>query len=378
MQAIRPGKAGRFCSTVPALPVDPLHYSQPDLRPRMSGYLLRENAPLQARNTFGVAAAAELFADVRSLEGLQALLDAPFTQGLPLLVLGEGSNLLLTDDVPGLVLSLGLPGLSVIEEDGNRVRVLAEAGERWDDLVRWSVGRGLYGLENMALIPGSVGACPIQNIGAYGADVAQTLAWVDAFDCERRQLRRLDREQCKFGYRDSRFKREPGQWIILRAAFDLLRAGTLRLDYPGVREELAAMRIDAPRPLHVAEAISRIRARKLPLPALLGNAGSFFKNPQIPTQQADALQARYPDMPRWPGSVGHHKLSAGWLIEATGWRGYRDGDAGVAAQHALVLVNHGNASGAQLLSLARRIAASVAERFEVDLEPEPRIIGAQW
>lgn len=344
----------------------------------MSDYLLRENAPLDARNTFGVAARAELFADVRSVHGLQTLLDEPWMLGLPLLVLGEGSNLLLAGDVPGLVLSLGLPGLAITEEDGNRVRVVAEAGERWDDLVRWSVGHGLHGLENMALIPGSVGACPIQNVGAYGAEVAQTLAWVEAFDCERRRLHRLDREECAFGYRDSRFKREAGQWIILRVAFDLQRQAALRLDYAGVREELQSMHIDSPRPLHVAEAISRIRARKLPLPSLLGNAGSFFKNPEVPAEQAVSLQQEYPEMPSWPGAEGQRKLSAGWLIESAGWRGYRDGDAGVAAQHALVLVNHGKASGAQILNLARRIAASIEQRFAVRLEPEPRIIGAQW
>lgn len=344
----------------------------------MSEYLLRENAPLAARNTFGVAARAELLADVRSVAGLQSLLEAPWLMGLPVLVLGEGSNLLLAGDVPGLVLSLGLPGLSVIEQDGNRVRVLAEAGERWDDLVRWSVGQGLHGLENMALIPGSVGACPIQNIGAYGAEVAQTLAWVEAFDREQGRLRRLQRDECEFGYRDSRFKREAGQWIIVRVAFDLQREAALRLDYAGVREELASMRIDAPRPLHVAEAISRIRARKLPLPSLLGNAGSFFKNPDVADEQAASLRSEYPDMPSWPGAAGRSKLSAGWLIERAGWRGFRDGDAGVAAQHALVLVNHGKASGAQILALARRIAESVEQRFGVRLEPEPRIIGASW
>ncbi|MCK7593142.1 UDP-N-acetylmuramate dehydrogenase [Pseudomarimonas salicorniae] len=349
-----------------------------DSLPEMSGYLLRENAPLQARNTFGVPATADLLAEVRSLEGLQQLLDAPFVQGLPMLVLGEGSNLLLVGRVPGLVLSLGLPGLKVIDEDAGRVRVLAEAGERWDDLVRWSVGRGLHGLENMALIPGSVGACPIQNIGAYGADVSQTLAWVEAWDLDTRRLRRLDRTECAFGYRDSRFKRESGRWIILRVAFDLQREAPLRLDYPGVREELAVIGVDPPRPLHVAEAISRIRARKLPLPALLGNAGSFFKNPEIPGARIEAMLERHPGMPNWPAAEGQVKLSAGWLIEQAGWRGFREGDAGVAEQHALVLVNHGRADGAQILELARRIAASVRERFGVDLEPEPRLVGASW
>jgi UDP-N-acetylmuramate dehydrogenase len=345
----------------------------------MTGYHLRDHAPLGARNTFGVEAQAELFADVRSERGLEELLAAPWAQGLPLLVLGEGSNLLLVGDVPGLVLSLGLAGIRIEDDAGERVRVVAEAGERWDDLVRWSVGHGLHGIENMALIPGSVGACPIQNIGAYGQDVAQTIAWVEAWDREARRSRRLAAADCAFGYRDSLFKREPERWIVLRVAFDLSRHGELRLDYPGVREELAAMRCEQPRPAQVAEAIARIRARKLPLPALLGNAGSFFKNPEVGAEQAAALQAAFAGLPVFPGSEpGRRKLSAGWLIEACGWRGFRDGDAGVAAQHALVLVNHGRASGAQILALARRVADSVQQRFGVALEPEPRLIGARW
>ena len=345
----------------------------------MTGYHLRDHAPLGARNTFGVQANAELFADVRSEHGLATLLAEPWAQSIPLLVLGEGSNLLLVDDVPGLVLSLGLSGMKIIDDDGARVRVVAEAGERWDDLVRWSVGQGLHGIENMALIPGSVGACPIQNIGAYGQDVSQTLAWVEAWDRETRRMRRLEREDCAFGYRDSLFKREPSRWIVLRVAFDLARHGELRLDYPGVREELAAIAAAEPRPAHVAEAISRIRARKLPLPSLLGNAGSFFKNPDVDAEHAAALKTDAPALPVFPGpDPSRCKLSAAWLIEVCGWRGFREGDAGVAEQHALVLINHGRASGAQILDLARRIALSVQQRFGVALEPEPRLIGARW
>jgi UDP-N-acetylmuramate dehydrogenase len=350
----------------------------PASRPPAPGYRLREQAPLQALNTFGVPAQAELLAQVDSAQGLQALLEAPWGIGLPLLVLGEGSNLLLVDDFPGLVLRLETQGIRVIEQDGPRLRLLAEAGERWDDLVRWSVARDLHGLENMALIPGTVGACPIQNIGAYGAEVGQRIAWVEAWDLETRSVRRLQAHECGFGYRDSRFKREHGQWIIQRVAFDLQREATLQIDYTGIGEELQALGADPVRPLHVAEAISRIRARKLPLPALLGNAGSFFKNPDVPAAKAEALTALHPQMPHWPTAAGRRKLSAGWLIEQAGWRGFRDGDAGVAEQHALVLVNHGSASGAQILALARRIAASISERFGVELEPEPRLVGARW
>lgn len=342
------------------------------------GYVLRENAPLIARNTFAVPARAELLADVRNLLGLESLLAAPWLAGMPMLVLGGGSNLLLVDDVPGLVLSLALTGIRITEEDEARVRVVAEAGERWDELVRWTVARGLYGLENLALIPGSVGASPIQNIGAYGVEVAEHIAWVEAFDREGGCLRRLDARACGFAYRDSRFRREAGQWIVLRVAFDLARGGTLRLDYAGVREELAAMGIERPRPSHVAEAISRIRARRLPLPDLLGNAGSFFKNPEVPEALAEALAQGHPGIPNWPAAAGQRKLSAAWLIEQAGWRGHREGPVGVSAQHALVLVNHGGATGAQVLALARKVAASVQARFGVALEPEPILVGARW
>lgn len=346
----------------------------------MSGYILRERAPLEARNTFRVAATAALFADVRTTAGLRELFDYPYLRSQPVLVLGEGSNLLFAADVPGVVVSLVLPGIEVLHDDGDVARVRVNAGERWDDLVRWSVGRGFSGLENLALIPGSVGACPIQNIGAYGTEVAEFIASVDAYDRTTGAMTTLSNAECAFGYRDSVFKRAPERWVIAAVEFLLPRRRALRLDYAGVREELAKMgAADAPRPPHVAEAISRLRTEKLPNPALIGNAGSFFKNPTVPRAVADALHVDFPALPRYPaGSDEAVKLSAAWMIEQCGWKGFREGDAGVAAQHALVLVNHGHATGAQLLDLARRIAVSVQMRFGVALEPEPRIIGAVW
>ncbi|MBD8524488.1 UDP-N-acetylmuramate dehydrogenase [Pseudomarimonas arenosa] len=344
----------------------------------MSGYLLRENAPLEALNTLRVASRAALLADVRSDAGLAELLAQPYLQQQPVMMIGEGSNLLFIGDYDGVILRLGSAGIDIIEQEGSRFRVSVAGGERWDDLVRWSVGRGLYGLENLALIPGSVGAAPIQNIGAYGAELAQTLAWVDAFDRHHNTQIRLNAEQCKFSYRDSLFKQQPGRWIVTRVAFDLHDQGELKLDYAGVREELAQLGVDAPRPLHAAEVISRIRVRKLPNPMLLPNAGSFFKNPEVPVAQAEAIAAEHHDVPRFAASDGHTKLSAAWLIERSGMRGVREGDAGIAEQHALVLVNHGRASGEQLLNLARRVAETVDQRFGVRLEPEVRLIGATW
>jgi UDP-N-acetylmuramate dehydrogenase len=231
----------------------------------------------------------------------------------------------------------------------------------------------------MALIPGSVGAAPIQNIGAYGAEVGEYIETVEAFQRDTGQIKRIPKPDCGFGYRDSLFKREADKWVVTAIELRLPREHALRMDYAGVREELATMGVENPRAVHVAEAISRLRTRKLPNPAIIGNAGSFFKNPVVDSKLADALKASHDALPVYPGGEDSlRKLSAAWMIENAGWKGFRDGDAGISAQHALVLVNHGNATGEQLLRLARRVANSVREKFGVALEPEPRIIGASF
>ena len=343
------------------------------------GYQLAEDVSLAGRNTFRVPARAAVMADVTRAEALPELFDFAMLRDGPVMVLGEGSNLLFAGDFPGVIVCLAMHGARVLEDDGAHVLVRADAGLGWNDLVHWTLGRGLCGLENMALIPGTVGASPIQNIGAYGVEVRQFIETVEAFHRGTGQFKRLSNADCGFGYRDSVFKADLESWVVTAVEFRLPRQRELQLDYAGVREELAAMGVDAPRAPHLAEAISRIRTRKLPNPALLGNAGSFFKNPILPLAQAGALAAAHAGVPLFPaGDPSLRKASAAWLIEQAGWKGFREGDAGVAAQHALVLVNHGHATGAQLLDLARRIAASVQERFGVALEPEPRIIGAQW
>jgi UDP-N-acetylmuramate dehydrogenase len=340
-------------------------------------FTLAENASLAGRNGFRVAARAELVADVRRPEGFAELFAYPFVRSSPVLVLGDGSNILFAGDWRGTVVSAAMLGLRILDDDGDTCLIRAEAGERWDDLVRWSLGRGLCGLENMSLIPGTVGAAPIQNIGAYGTEVGEFVHAVEAWDRSTQRLERLDHAACQFGYRDSVFKREPERRIVTALELRLPRQRELRMDYPGVREELASMGVDAPRAPHLAEAICRIRTRKLPNPALIGNVGSFFKNPMVDTESALALAHEHAGLPVFPAADGaQRKLSAAWLIEQCGWKGHRDGDAGVSAQHALVLVNHGNASGAQLLALAQRITASVRSRFGVMLEPEARIVGA--
>ena len=338
-----------------------------------------DDADLRPRNTFDVAARARRMVQVRDAAALPALLAGIAPGDEPVLVLGGGSNLLFAADPPGIVLAMETRGIAVAGDDGHAVRVRADAGVDWHALVQWTLAKGLSGLENLALVPGTVGAAPIQNIGAYGVELDQCVDAVEAFDRHARRFVRLGREDCGFSYRDSRFKHETGRWVVTAVELLLSRTPQLRLDYAGIGAELAAMGVDAPTPVQVAEAVCRIRRRKLPDPARTGNAGSFFKNPIVATEVADRLRGKQPALPTFDaGRDGLRKLSAAWLIDACGWKGHRDGDAGVSADHALVLVNHGSATGAQLLALARDIAASVLQRFGVALEPEPRIIGARW
>jgi UDP-N-acetylmuramate dehydrogenase len=354
---------------------------------RMPGCRYTEDARLDARNTFGVAARTPLLVEVEDAAALPAVLADPLLRdgmqrGRGLLVLGGGSNLLFAGDAPGPVLAISACDMRVLADHGDFAIVRADAGASWDGFVRWSLAQGLAGLENLALIPGTVGAAPIQNIGAYGAEVRERIHAVEAFERATGEVRRLAPAACAFAYRDSLFKREPERYVVTAVEFELPRAAPLRLEYAGIGEELAAMGLaGTPTPTQVADAVSRIRRRKLPDPAVLGNAGSFFKNPIVPVAQAEALQAAHATLPVFRGDGdATRKLSAAWLIEQCGWKGHRDGDsgAGVAASHALVLVNHGGATGAQLLDLARRIAASVQARFGVAIEPEPRIVGDQW
>ena len=345
-----------------------------------AGYRIVENARLEARNTFGVAARAPMLVEVTDTAALPELFGYAMLRDGPVLVLGGGSNLLFAGDAPGAVLALSSQRIDILNERADACIVRADAGVGWHDFVLWTLGHGLCGLENLALIPGTVGAAPIQNIGAYGVEVRERIRAVHAFDRRDGGFVRIDAGDCAFAYRDSLFKHDPDRYVVTNVEFALPRTPELRLDYAGIGEELQAMGIDGtPRASQVAEAVIRIRQRKLPDPALLGNAGSFFKNPIVPAVIADALLVAHPGMPVFrAGSEDTRKLSAAWLIDQCGWKGHRDGDAGVSAEHALVMVNHGHATGLQLLGLARGIAASVQARFGIAIEPEPRIIGASW
>jgi UDP-N-acetylmuramate dehydrogenase len=342
-------------------------------RTDMGGYTLIENAPLATRNTLRVAARAKLLAEVHDASKLAELLDFPAIRQGKLLVLGEGSNMLFTGDFDGTVLAMATRGVH-IENDGDHARIAVAAGERWDDFVRWALGQGFAGLENLILIPGTVGAAPIQNIGAYGTEVAEFIESVEAWDTVERRVAILDRAACAFAYRDSVFKREPGRYIVTAVRFVLPRTHTLKLDYAGIREELARMGVDKPAPFHVAEAVVHLRTRKLPDPSVIGNAGSFFKNPIIDAAQGEALKREHPELVAWPGTDGRWKLSAAWLIDTAGFKGLREGDAGISNRHALVLVNHGKATGAELWAFAQRVVEGVRARFGVTLEAEPLVI----
>lgn len=340
---------------------------------------LTADADLRSRNTFGVAARAPWLVEVRDSSALGEVLALPELQGAAPLVLGGGSNLLFAGNPETAVLALDTHGIDIIEDDGATSIIRVDAGVEWHGLVLWTLQQGLMGLENLALIPGTAGAAPIQNIGAYGTEVGEFVRAVETWDRTTGAMARLDREACAFAYRDSLFKRMSGRHIVTAVEFALPRARALKLDYAGIPEELQAMNVASPSFRDVAEAVIRIRTRKLPNPAVIGNAGSFFKNPIVPAALADELQQRHAALPVFRGdTVDNRKISAAWMIENCGWKGYRDGDAGVAASHALVLVNHGSASGLQLLALARRIAESVHARFGVEIEPEPKIIGAAW
>lgn len=338
------------------------------------GYRMVENASLEGRNTFRVPARANLLIDVRHADALAELFGYAMLKNGPLLVLGEGSNILFTRDWPGVVLSIAALGIKILDEDTTHARVRVEAGENWNDFVRWSIGHGFCGLENLVLIPGTVGASPIQNIGAYGVEVGEFIEVVEAWDRTRGALVRLDRVTCAFAYRDSVFKRDRERYIVTAVEFALPRHRDLQTDYAGVREELSGMGINTPTAPSVAEAIARIRTRKLPNPDVIGNAGSFFKNPLIDQAQADALRREYPMMPNWSSDDSRTKLSAAWLIESCGFKGLQQGQAAVSKQHALVLINLGKATGGEIWALAERIRDGVADRFGVTLEAEPLVL----
>ncbi|MDN7141167.1 UDP-N-acetylmuramate dehydrogenase [Pseudomonas sp. JQ170] len=333
----------------------------------------QEQVSLKPYNTFGIDVKARYFTQAHSDEDVRQALAQAAAQGLPVLVIGGGSNLLLTADVQALVLRMASAGLRILSDDGQQVIVEAEAGEPWHPFVQWSLAQGLAGLENLSLIPGTVGAAPMQNIGAYGVEIKDVFVGLTALDRQTGALREFDLEECQFAYRDSVFKQHPGRWLILRVRFALSRVLHAHLDYGPVRQRLSEQGISSPTAQNVSDAICSIRREKLPDPVELGNAGSFFKNPVVAGVLADKIRVQHPGLVAYPQADGQFKLAAGWLIEQAGWKGHREGDAGVHRLQSLVLVNYGQATGVQLHELAQKIQADILERFGVTLEMEPNL-----
>lgn len=329
------------------------------------------NASLQSLNTFGVEARARRLVHAKGLDDVLAAIRMSRKLHLPFLLLGGGSNVLFVDDYPGTVIHLVNRGLEI---DTARSHVHACAGETWHDLVVHCLQQGLYGLENLALIPGSAGAAPVQNIGAYGVELSRYVDYVDVLDVDSELLTRMSGEQCRFGYRDSIFKNElKGKAIIMAVGLQLSSDAVAVAEYPGLKLYLEKHRIEAT-PDTVFDAVCAIRRTRLPDPEIIGNAGSFFKNPIISTERYENLKSRHDDVPVFPVDATRVKVPAAWLIEKAGWKGRRNGDAGVHSEQALVLVNHGKASGEEIVSLARAIADSVYRNFDIRLLPEVQII----
>lgn len=338
------------------------------------------HADLSAFNTFGLSAKAEYLARFSTAEQLRTLLAMPELHGMPRMILGGGSNVLFTQDFPGAVLLNEIMGIDVLRQDEQHVYVQAGAGESWHSFVLHCVEQNWGGVENLSLIPGKVGAAPMQNIGAYGVEVKDVFHALKALRISDGEVITFDREACRFGYRESFFKREGReQYVILNVSFRLNKAPhSLNTSYGNISDELHGMGVREPSIRDVSRAVIAIRQSKLPDPAVIGNAGSFFKNPVVPVALAESIRKTYPEMPAYPVGEGLVKLAAGWLIEKAGWKGHRveqhNGGYGVHDRQALVLVNYGGTSGKAIYELSSAIVESVEQRFGVELEREVNIV----
>ena len=345
--------------------------------------IVEQNVPLQAHNSFGIVAKARELVRVASEADVLALLADPELAARPKFMLGGGSNIVITGDVRPLVLKVEVMGRRLVEDTPKAFIVEGGAGENWHEFVGWTLDKGFPGLENMALIPGTVGASPVQNVGAYGVELQDRFESLDAIDLVTGRVFTLDAAQCAFGYRDSVFKHVAsqegdfglsGRALILRVRFRLPKPWKPVLGYLELVRKMADTGISDPTPRQMFDMVSAIRAAKLPDPKVVGNAGSFFKNPTVTADQCADIIAREPKIVHYPMPDGSIKLAAGWLIDACGWKGKSVGNAGVYERQALVLVNRGGATGGEVVTLARAIQTSVYERFGIRLEPEPVVV----
>ncbi|MHA8084979.1 UDP-N-acetylmuramate dehydrogenase [Aquirufa antheringensis] len=331
---------------------------------------------LRAFNTFGIEAEARQFVEISSIDQYVALRTSGEYAHLPHLFLGGGSNVLLTQAQEALVVKISIPGISVVKEDADFVWLKGGAGVVWDEFVQYAVNHGWSGLENLSLIPGTVGAAPMQNIGAYGAEIKDTFDSLEALNLQTLAIEVFDAKACAFGYRESFFKRAgKGLYLIGSVTFKLSKKPSVKTSYGAIQEVLATKGITQPSIRDVADAVIEIRKSKLPDPKEIGNSGSFFKNPTVSASEASRLMAEFPGIPNYPveGST-EVKFPAGWFIEKAGWKGFRRGDAGVHAKQALVLVNYGEATGAEILALSEEIKQSIKDTFGVSLETEVNIL----
>lgn len=331
---------------------------------------IQQDIDLTPYNSFGVSQRAAYFAEIQQLSDLHQAREFAASSHLPLLVLGEGSNTLFINDYRGLILFMNCKGRELLPGAG---MLRAGAGENWHELVMFCLKNKLYGLENLALIPGTVGAAPIQNIGAYGVELEQFFVELEAFDLKTGEIRHLSKADCQFAYRDSIFKQDPMQkLVVLSVSLQLAETPAPALAYVGLKEALEGQEIT---PQSLFDAVCRIRRSKLPDPKVLGNAGSFFKNPIVSRSKYETLRKAHPDIPSWntddPDLV---KLPAAWLLEQKGWKGRQRGGAAVHEDHALVLVNQDNATGEEVLLLAQDMSSSVLQEFGINLQTEIRIV----
>lgn len=329
------------------------------------------NFPLKKYNTFGLNYTAERIVHIHNeADAVEAL--SKFNKSR-LLIIGGGSNLLFTGDFSGTIIKPDISGIKIEREEGSMVTVSVGAGVNWDSFVQWTVDNNLYGLENLSLIPGDIGASPVQNIGAYGTEIKDFIEKVETISISDLSQRTFTKEECGFDYRYSIFKgSEKGKYLVTRVHFSLSASPVFNLEYGALREELGNK--EKPTLSRVRQAVIDIRKRKLPDPSIVGNAGSFFKNPVLNESDALKLKEQHPSLPVYPETDGHLKVAAGWLIEQCGWKGERIGDAGVHEKQALVIVNYGNATGEEIFNLSELVKKSVHDKFGINLEREVEVI----
>lgn len=338
---------------------------------------IQENYSLRSHNTFGISVFSRYFIEIDNLEVLKNALYWQQVENIPFYILGGGSNVVFTQDFEGIVLWMNIKGKTVIQENEARVMLNIKAGENWHETVLWTLEQGYNGLENLALIPGSVGAAPIQNIGAYGVEVKEVIECVEVFDTQQNNIYKIVNAECRFGYRDSIFKQQPNRFVVISVTLHLKKTiSDVNLSYAPIAQYFKSNKIKNPTPFEVARVVMDIRQSKLPDPKVLGNCGSFFKNPVVPISVYEQLKSTFPDVPSFkiPNDSSVMKIPAGWLIEQSGFKGKKTGNVGVHEHQALVLVNLGGATGMEVFEFSQHIIKTIENQFGIRLETEVNMV----